>query len=207
MQTLSGDSDLDSSNRMTHLMQGEKVSPLYMDASPAAAAARHASEKTWKSKLPPYVWVSIQRTGKTMIKVKVFWLLSVVYCWWLLLKFLQHAHSRVCSSMQVRYKEDFEKMKGQSLFVPGAELIHSKNISAVISEVGACYKDLPGTKLSVKNFAWKVSPCHFFLVNCDNFSRSIRRRERRRRRSLCTPSCLKLQRLSMPERRQSCRAR
>lgn len=65
--------------------------------------------------------------------------------------------------MQVRYKEDFEKMKGQSLFVPGAELIHSKNISAVISEVGACYKDLPGTKLSVKNFAWKVSPCHFFF--------------------------------------------
>lgn len=37
--------------------------------------------------------------------------------------------------MQIRYKEDFEKMKGQSLFVPGAELIHSKNISAVISEV------------------------------------------------------------------------
>lgn len=26
-------------------------------------------------------------------------------------------------------------MKGQSLFVPGAELIHAKNISAVISEV------------------------------------------------------------------------
>lgn len=38
--------------------------------------------------------------------------------------------------LQVRYKEDFEKMKGQSLFVPGAELIHARNISAVISEVG-----------------------------------------------------------------------
>lgn len=35
----------------------------------------------------------------------------------------------------MKYKEDFEKLKGQSNFVPGAELIHSKNISAVISEV------------------------------------------------------------------------
>lgn len=45
--------------------------------------------------------------------------------------------SHVSSSLQVKYKEAFEKMKGQSLFVPGAELIHSKNISAVISEVWA----------------------------------------------------------------------
>lgn len=44
-------------------------------------------------------------------------------------------HSGVSSSLQVKYKEGFEKMKGQSLFVPAAELIHSKNISAVISEV------------------------------------------------------------------------
>ncbi|MED6273160.1 hypothetical protein CHARACLAT_003846 [Characodon lateralis] len=46
------------------------------------------------------------------------------------------AFNRRCSLIlsDVRYKEDFEKMKGQSLFVPGAELIHSKNISAVISE-------------------------------------------------------------------------
>uniref|UniRef100_A0A3P8RZK8 Nebulette n=1 Tax=Amphiprion percula TaxID=161767 RepID=A0A3P8RZK8_AMPPE len=46
-----------------------------------------------------------------------------------------HANCHVFSSLQVKYKEDFAKMKGQSLFVPGAELIHSKNISAVISEV------------------------------------------------------------------------
>ncbi|XP_038148042.1 nebulette-like [Cyprinodon tularosa] len=46
------------------------------------------------------------------------------------------AFNRRCSLIlsDVRYKEDFEKMKGQSRFVPGAELIHSKNISAVISE-------------------------------------------------------------------------
>lgn len=35
----------------------------------------------------------------------------------------------------MKYKEDLERMRGQSLFVPGAELIHAKNISAVISEV------------------------------------------------------------------------
>lgn len=35
----------------------------------------------------------------------------------------------------MKYKEDLEKMRGQSLFVAGAEVIHSKNISAVISEV------------------------------------------------------------------------
>lgn len=36
--------------------------------------------------------------------------------------------NRRCSLIvsEVKYKEDFEKMKGQSLFVPGAELIHSK---------------------------------------------------------------------------------
>ncbi|KAK5878042.1 hypothetical protein CesoFtcFv8_025490 [Champsocephalus esox] len=46
------------------------------------------------------------------------------------------AFNRRCSLIvsEVKYKEDFEKMRGQSLFVPGAELIHSKNISAVISE-------------------------------------------------------------------------
>ncbi|KAM4718147.1 uncharacterized protein FYW61_016042 [Anableps anableps] len=46
------------------------------------------------------------------------------------------AFNRRCSLIvsDVRYKEGFEKMKGQSQFVPGAELIHSKNISAVISE-------------------------------------------------------------------------
>lgn len=46
------------------------------------------------------------------------------------------AFNRRCSllSSDVKYKEAFEKMKGQSLFVPGAELIHAKNISAVISE-------------------------------------------------------------------------
>uniref|UniRef100_A0A3B5Q3H6 Nebulette n=1 Tax=Xiphophorus maculatus TaxID=8083 RepID=A0A3B5Q3H6_XIPMA len=48
--------------------------------------------------------------------------------------------------LQVRYKEDFEKMKGQSLFVPGAELIHSRNISAVISEIK--YKGNVKTEIS-----------------------------------------------------------
>ncbi|XP_037136040.1 nebulette-like isoform X7 [Syngnathus acus] len=44
--------------------------------------------------------------------------------------------NRRCSLLasEVKYKEDFEKMKGQSLFVPAADLIHAKNISAVVSE-------------------------------------------------------------------------